>query len=331
MRGSPILMKDPTAFTSLLPRTLTAIFCALLPVSALPQEQRTPAFDAYTLHQRVEEVMLYCTVTDHAGQQVTTLAPSDFHVFEDKKPAHVLHVKQEDVPISLSLVLDGSASMQDKRPAVNTAALDLIAASNPSDETSLTNFADTAYLDQDFTQNRDALRNALSANQSVSGGTALFDTIIRTADHLSEKGTHSKQVIVVVTDGNDNASTADLQAAIKRVRHTDGPMVYAVGLLYNLPSATAARSRKELRSLADETGGVSYFPSSLNDVDTIAKEVAKDIRSQYSIAFRPVSKEDVDVYHAVSVQASSPTMHGLIVRTRKGFIRSPHATPASYK
>lgn len=290
-----------------------------------------PADEAYTLHQRVEEVVLYCTVTDHSGQRVTTLAPSDFHVLEDKKAVHVLHVKQEDVPISLSLVLDGSVSMQDKRAAVNTAALDLIVASNPSDETSLTNFADSAYLDQDFTQNRDALRNALSASQSVSGGTALFDTIIRAADHLSEKATYSKQVIVVVTDGNDNASTADLQAAIKRVQHTDGPMVYAVGLLYNLPGAAATRSRKELKTLADETGGVSYFPASLNDVDAIAKEVANDIRSQYSIAFRPVSAEDVDVYHAVSVQASSPTMHGLVVRTRKGFIRSPHATSAPHK
>jgi VWFA-related protein len=298
---------------------------------AWPQEQRSNSSAPYILHQRVEEVLLYCTVTDHSGQRITTLTPSDFHVLEDKKPARILHVKQEDVPISLSLVLDGSASMQDKRSAVNTAALDLIAASNSADETSLTNFADTAYLDQDFSQDQNALRTALSANQSVSGGTALFDTIIRAADHLSEKATHSKQVIVVVTDGNDNASTADLQAAIKRIQRADGPMVYTVGLLYNLPSTASGRSRKELKTLAEETGGVAYFPASLSEVDTIAKEVAKDIRSQYSIAFRPVSAEDVDVYHAVSVQASSPTMHGLSVRTRKGFIRSTRKTSTSHE
>lgn len=283
------------------------LLCALLPAWAAPQEQRSSDQQPYTLHQRVEEVLLYCTVTDHSGQRVTTLLPSDFHVLEDKKPVRVLRVKQEDVPISLALVLDSSASMKDKRAAVNTAALDLITASNPNDETSLTNFADTAYLDQDFTQNQGTLCSALSANQSVSGGTALFDTIIRAANHLSDKATHSKQVIVVVTDGNDNASTADLQAAITRVQRSDGPVVYMGdgaqirvlvaddhpmmrrGLIEEINGqpdllvvAEAANGREAVALFDQQRPDIALIDIRMQEVDGI--EAIRQIRAKYPVA-----------------------------------------------
>lgn len=276
----------------------------------------------YVLHQRVEEVLLYCTVLDHKGQLVTDLERAAFTVTEDRKSVPVVHFAHKDVPVSLALILDASGSMKEKRPAVQEAALTLIKASNPEDETSITNFADKPYLDQELTGSVARLEAALKSSSTISGGTAVFDTVISGADHLASSAQRSKQVIVVVTDGNDNASEADLAAAIRRVQRADGPVIYTIGLLYDLPADQAKRAHKELLSLAEETGGIAFFPASVNEVQRIAAEVARDIRNQYSIAFRPAANAGNDTYHTVAVSAAGAGQHGLTVRTRKGYLRT---------
>jgi Ca-activated chloride channel family protein len=276
----------------------------------------------YIIHQRVEEVLLYCTVIGHKGELVIDLDRSAFKVLEDKKPATITHFARKDVPVSLALMLDDSGSMKEKRTAVQGAALTLIKASNPEDETSVTNFADKAYVDQELTGDVTQLADALGKNKTISGGTALFDTVIAGADHLATTAHRSKQVIVIVTDGNDNASEADLAAAIRRVQHADGPVIYAIGLLYDVPSSQERRAHKELLSLAEETGGIAFFPSSVSEVDRIAAEVARDIRNQYAIAFRPAANAASGSYHSVAVTASAASHSGLTVRTRKGYLRT---------
>lgn len=284
----------------------------------------------YVIHQRVEEVLLYCTVVDQKSALVTDLERSAFTVSEDKKPAMITHFSRKDVPVSIALVLDDSGSMTEKRASVQAAALTLINASNPEDETSVTNFADKAYLDQELTSDVGRLGAALAQGKTISGGTALFDTVISTADHLSTTAQRSKQVIVVVTDGNDNASEADLLAAIHRVQRIDGPVIYAIGLLYDVPSSQGRIARKQLLSLADETGGIAFFPSSAGEVDNIATEVARDIRNQYLVAFRPAAEDMSGSYHTVSVTVSAAGHRGLTVRTRKGYLRNA-AKPAAEK
>ena len=275
----------------------------------------------FVLHQKVEEVLLYCSVLDHQGSPVVDLDRSAFTVLEDKAPVRITHFDHKDVPVSLSLVLDDSSSMKEKRAAVQIAAADLIRASNPLDETSLTNFADTTYLDLDFTGEFAKLQAALAQSKTVSGGTALFDTIISTANHLSRDAHHSKQVIVVVTDGRDNASEADLSAAIRRVQTANGPMIYTIGLLYDVPGAEARRARHDLLALSDETGGVAFFPSSVNEVDRIANQVAKDIRNQYTVAYRPPATSGAAGYRTITVAAASSSHGKLTVRSRKGYLR----------
>jgi Ca-activated chloride channel family protein len=277
----------------------------------------------FVLHENVQEVLLYCTVLDHKGNLVTDLDRAAFKVRESKLPATIINFNHKDVPVSLALVLDDSGSMAVKRSATQAAALDLIKASNPEDETSVTNFADTAYLDQDFTKDISKLETALGQSKTVSGGTALFDTLIGTANHLAEDSHHSKQVIVVVTDGRDNASAADLAAAIRRVQTANGPVIYTIGLLYDVPGSDARRARHDLQALSDETGGMAFFPASVNEVDKIAAEVAKDIRNQYTIAYRPPANPSTEEYHTIAVEASSSSGHGnLQVRTRKGYLRT---------
>lgn len=126
----------------------------------------------------------------------------------------------------------------------------------------------------------------------------------------------------MVTDGRDNASASDLQDAIRRVQTTDGPVIYSIGMLYDVPGTDARRARHDLQALSEETGGIAFFPASVNEVDRIADEVARDIRNQYSIAYRPPSAPSSEAYHTIVVAASAPTHGKLSVRTRKGYLRT---------
>lgn len=106
----------------------------------------------------------------------------------------------------------------------------------------------------------------------------------------------------------------------------NGPVIYTIGLLYDVPSLDARRARHDLQTLSDETGGIAFFPASVNEVDKIAEEVAKDIRNQYTVAYRPPSNSSIDTYRAIVVHASSPTHGKLMVRTRKGYLRMKSST-----
>jgi Ca-activated chloride channel family protein len=322
-----IPVKPPRLWKMSLGGALSAILISPLAyaqqISPTQAPVRSPSGDVpYVIHQNVLEVLLYCTVLDSHGNLVTDLDRSAFKVLDNKLPAAIVHFDHRDVPVSLALVLDDSGSMKEKRAAVQSAAIDLIKASNPEDETSVTNFADTTYLDQDFTSTLSQLETALAQSKTVSGGTALFDTVIGAANHLTQASHHNKQVIVVVTDGRDNASASDLQAAIRRVQTTDGPVIYSIGLLYDVPGTDARRARHDLQALSDETGGIAFFPPSVNEVDQIAAEVARDIRNQYSIAYRPPSAPSNEAYHTIAVAALAPAHGKLSVRTRKGYVRA---------
>jgi Ca-activated chloride channel family protein len=298
--------------------------------TATPPQKPNPHNNAeqptFVLHENVQEVLLYCTVLDRKGHLVTDLDRAAFKVRENKSPVVITNFNHRDVPVSLALVLDDSGSMAVKRAATQAAALDLIKASNPEDETSVTNFAETAYLDQDFTKDLAQLQTALGQSMTVSGGTALFDTLIGAANHLAEASHHSKQVIVVVTDGRDNASASDLITAIRRVQTANGPVIYTIGLLYDVPGPDARRARHDLQALSDETGGIAFFPASVDDVDLIAAEVAKDIRNQYTIAYRPPGSPTNEEYRTIAVEASSAGHGHLQVRTRKGYLRPKSVT-----
>jgi Ca-activated chloride channel family protein len=229
-----------------------------VPVQGSSQQGNTDQ-PTFVLHENVQEVLLYCTALDRKGNLITDLDRIEFKVRESKLPAVVTNFNYKDVPVSLALVLDDSGSMAVKRAATQAVAVDLIKASNPEDETSVTNFADAAYLDQDFTKDISKLETALGQSKTVSGGTALIDTLIGAANHLTGAAHHSKQVIVVVTEGRDNASAANLSAAIRRVQTSNVPVIYTIGLLYDVPGSDARRARHDLQALPDEIGGSLSF------------------------------------------------------------------------
>lgn len=272
----------------------------------------------FTMRQNVDEVVLNCTVVDSHGRLVTDLTRNDFKVWEDKVAQKISFFQHADVPVSMGILVDNSGSMQDKLPAVREAALDLVRASNPQDEAFIVNFSDEAYLDQGFTSNISKMEQAL-AHIDARGGTALYDAVVASADELAKNAKNPKQVLLIITDGEDDASTLTMQQAIRRVQDLHGPEIYAIGLLYNDSGSVARKARHDLNLLTEETGGLAYFPRSLANVGEIAEEVAKDIRNQYSIGYHPTKPFSKGGYRTVRVEASAPGHGRLTVRTRTGY------------
>ena len=274
----------------------------------------------YTLRQDAYEVRLNATVLDGSGRSVLDLTKDAFHVYEDGVPQTVASFRHEDLPVSLGILIDSSGSMYDKRSAVNQASLDLIKLSNPLDEAFLVDFSWEAFIDQDFTSDSAKLQQGLGYIKS-SGGTAIYDALVASADYLSKNAKHPKQVLLVVTDGEDNASSATLEDAIRRIQDLDGPTIYCVGLLFgsDTDKAEARHARRVLEALAEQTGGVAYFPKNIKEVDPIAAEVAQDIRTQYTIAYHSTKAPELGGYRQVHVDAREKGYGKLQVRTRSGY------------
>jgi VWFA-related protein len=293
------------------------------PVRAPEEERPAPPVlskegEGYVLHTDVEEVVLNCTVLDNHNRLVPDIKKEDFQVSEDGVLQKLISFQHTDLPVSIALVVDNSGSMGRKRPSVNKSALDLIQASNPQDETFVVNFSDEAFIDQDFTSDVNKLSAGLS-HIEARGGTALYDAVMASADKLVADAKHPKQVLILITDGEDNASSIHLEQTIRRVQQLSGPVIYSIGLLFgDETSRTEARhARQALEMLSTETGGMAFFPKNIEEIDPIAAEVARDIRNQYTLGYHSTKPTTDAGFRTVQVVAKGQGK--LTVRTRTGY------------
>lgn len=284
----------------------------------------------YTLTRDAYEVQLNASVLDGSGRSVQTLTQSAFHVYEDGVPQTITSFRHEDLPVSIGLLIDSSGSMYDKRAAVDKASLDLVKLSNPQDEEFLVDFSSEAFIDQDFTSSLEKLQQGLGYIKS-SGGTAAYDALVASADYLTKNSKNTKQVLIIITDGEDNASSSTLEQAIRRIQDLDGPIVYCVGLLFgeDTDKRESRHAKRVLEEISEQTGGVAYFPKSLKDVDSIAAQVATDIRTQYTIAYRSTNPPSNGGYRKVHVEAKDKGFGRLDVRTRTGYYPRTSAKDAA--
>ena len=283
-----------------------------VPQGQAPSSQNN---DVYVFRKEVDEVTLHATVVDDHFRPVTNLSRNDFTIFEDGKPQKITSFRNEDVPVALGVVIDNSGSMRDKRPQVNAAALNLVRLSNPQDKVFIVNFSEEYFLDQDYTGSVPKLKDALERIES-RGGTALYDATVASADHLKKSGPLEKKVLLVVTDGEDNASRETLEQTLRRLEEKNGPTIYTIGLLGDERSK---RARRALREMAEDTGGVAFFPKDLSEVEAITTQIAHDIRNQYTIQYKPTTPQSAGGYRTVKVQAKAPGYKNLQVRTRSGY------------
>jgi Ca-activated chloride channel family protein len=279
------------------------------------EQQPSNEGGAFVFRAEVQEVTLHATVLDEKQRLVTNLDKTAFTVFENNQQQTIKSFRHEDIPVALGIVIDNSGSMREKRDKVNKAAINLVRASNPNDQVFVVNFNDEYYLDQDFTANINKLKEALEKVES-RGGTALYDAIVASADHLKKNAKLDKKVLFVVTDGEDNASRESLEQAIARLQQENGPTVYAIGLL---GEEKQRRARRALQEIAARTGGVAFLPRTVDEVDEISSSVAHDIRNQYTIGYQPTTPKSVPGYRTIRVEARARGYGKLTVRTRTGY------------
>jgi VWFA-related protein len=273
--------------------------------------------EGYVLHTDVEEVSLNCSVLD-GNRLAPDLKKENFQVFEDGVKQKLISFQHTDLPVSIGLVVDNSGSMGSKRPSVNKSAMDLIAASNPQDEAFVVNFSDEAFIDQEFTSDVNKLRAGLS-HIEAKGGTALYDAVAASADKLACDAKRPKQVLILITDGEDNASTLNREQTIRKVQQLSGPVIYSIGLLFGdeMSRDEVKHARKALEMLSTETGGMAFFPKNIEQIDQIAAEVARDIRNQYTLGYHSTKPYTEPGFRRVEVKAEGKGK--LIVRTRTGY------------
>jgi Ca-activated chloride channel homolog len=286
------------------------------PPAAPNQQPSSDNTGTYVIRKDVDEVLLHATVVDDKQHIVTNLDRDAFSVFEDGKPQSIISFRHEDIPVAMGIVIDNSGSMREKRSKVNQAALNLVRASNAQDEVFVVNFNDEYYLDQDFTNDLLKLKEALE-KIDAKGGTALYDALLASADQLKLNARLERKVLFVVTDGEDNASRENLEEAVKRLQGENSPSVYAIGILGD--EEHPKRARRALEIIAQRTGGLAFFPGTLDQVDEISRQVAHDIRNQYTIGYKPTNPRASGGFRTIRVEAKGKGHGKLAVRTKSGY------------
>jgi VWFA-related protein len=276
----------------------------------------------FVIHKDVNEVLLHASVVDDKQHLVTNLDRSDFTVFEDGKQQNIISFRHEDIPVAMGIVIDNSGSMREKRAKVNQAALNLVRSSNPQDEVFVVNFNDEYYLDQDFTNDLLKLKEALE-KIDAKGGTALYEAVVASAEHLKRNARLDKKVLFEVTDGEDNASQETLEQAVKQLQEENGPAVYAIGVLGD--EEHPKRARRALEIIAQRTGGLAFFPKTLDEVDEISRQVAHDIRNQYTIGYKPTNPKASGGFRTIRVEAKAKGHGKMVVRTKSGYYAGAQA------
>lgn len=296
---------------------LSAALLALAQQSLPPRE--AGGQDDFRLSVETDLVVLHTTVIDRGNRPVTDLRQEYFKVLEDNVEQKVKIFKREDIPVSVGLVVDNSGSMRDKRRGVNTAAIKFVRSSNPQDEVFIVNFNDESYLDTDFTDSIALLEESLERIDS-RGGTAFYDATNLALRHLMEKGSWDKKVLLLITDGEDNASRVTLEQLVRTVQRSP-VMIYTVGLLGGESSRSMRRAKRAMEAIAKASGGATFFPENVDDVQVVANDIANDIRNQYVLAYSPTNAVLDGKFRKVEVRLSAPRRYGrLTVRTRNGYI-----------
>jgi VWFA-related protein len=314
-------MSTASTKKSLLLYLIVSIISTALPEVAWSQESVSNPLNQpngdYTLRIDTNLVILNATVVDRHNALVSGLNQNDFQIYEDHALRPIKHFSHEDIPVTAGLVIDNSGSMALKRMDVIAAALLFARSSNSKDQMFVVNFNDHVSFglppEMPFTDRQDQLQIALSAIQTI-GETALYDAIAAAIDHLKQ-GTRDKKVLIVISDGGDNASKHTLAQVLEMARKSDA-IIYTIGIF---DEQDGDQNPGVLKRFAKETGGEAFFPQSSKEIATICEGIARDIRNQYTLAYVPAVVQQDGGYRVIDVKANSPGHGRLSARTRTGY------------
>ena len=287
------------------------------------KSQTPPAIDdqaprPYQVSVNVDLVVLHATVRDRKGQFASGLREQDFEVYEDGVRQSIRLFRHEDIPVTVGLVVDHSGSMRRKLSDVLAAARIFVQFSNPEDEMFVVNFNENVSLGLPgairFTNRSDELERAISSTPAT-GKTALYDAVVKARERL-QAGSRDKKVLIVISDGGDNASASNLAQVLKLAEQSP-TLVYAIGIF---DKDDPDQNPNVLKRLARATGGEAFFPVQLNEVVATCERIARDIRHQYTIGYVSSSAAQPGVFRNIRLVAGAAGKSKLLVRTRSGYI-----------
>jgi Ca-activated chloride channel homolog len=267
-----------------------------------------------------ELVQLHVRVIDRNNRPINNVTKGEFRIYEDGVQQTIESFTREEVPISYGLAVDTSASLRSQIQSVIDAGKTIVNANKPGDETFLVRFvsSDKIQTEQDFTDKKDLLIDALD-NLYVEGGqTAVIDAVYLSAEHVSEykkndESDRRRRALILITDGEDRNSFYKQEQLFARLREED-VQIFVIGFVNELDKEAGfiRKSPREkavnlINKLASETGGRAFFPESISELPQIANEIVRDMRTQYVIAYNPTNKTQDGTYRAIKVTVDQPS------------------------
>lgn len=273
---------------------------------------------APTFKSGADLAVVHVSVVDKHAGFVSGLPRDAFEVFEDGRPQAIALFANDDTPVSVGLVIDSSQSMVTRRDAVIAAGMAFAESSHPDDDMFTLNFNERIWPGlpdgQAFTSNHAELHDALSRSGS-RGQTALFDAIHTGLEHL-DAGAKARKILIVVSDGGDNASHTTYRDVLDEALRHD-VVIYTVGIF----DAYDRDAKPELlKELAATTGGEACFPRKLDEVAPALERIARDIRASYTIGYVPPASASPST-RRIRVEVHPQGGRKLSVRARSGYVR----------
>jgi VWFA-related protein len=282
---------------------------------ATPADRQRPSFRA-----GIDIVSLNVTVTDASNHYVTDLGENEFSVFEDGVKQNITFFSRRQQPIALSLLLDSSASMEQHIGTLQTAATNFIKKLKPNDIAQVIDFDSRVEIRQGFTGNQADLQNAIEQT-SAGGSTSLHNAIyialkeLRKVKAVSEEDVR-RQALIVFSDGEDTSSLVSFEEVLDLAKRSE-TAIYTIALR---GSDTQTKGFHEaeyvMRSLAQETGGRSFFPARVEDLAGVYSQIADELASQYSLGYISKNPRRDGAWRRVVVQVDR---QGLAARAKKGY------------
>ena len=300
---------------------LLAVWIPLLLAGLSGQAQLQPPSQPFAITVNVDLVVMHATVEDKNGRLISDLQGENFTIHEDGVKQSIRLFRYEDTPVTAGLVVDHSGSMRGKLGQVVIAARAFVKSSSPEDEMFVVNFNDKVQLglpaEMRFSNRPEELAGAI-ANTATEGQTALYDALVAGLLHV-QSGHREKRVLVVISDGTDNASVHTLAQTL-RLAIQSNAVVYTIGIF---DEADPDRNPAVLRRLAKATGGQAFFPQKKDELVAIGEQIAREIRHQYTLGYFSSGTAPAGTYRSLRVASAAGRYSKLSVRTRAGYITGP--------